>query len=57
MTTPPSRPSQPWNGEGEVLKGVPLLCTEGEKEPQVGLMATDDSRPMKFDARMSNMGF
>ena len=35
MTTPPSRPTLPWNGEGEALRGVPLLCTEGgEEEPR-----------------------
>ena len=51
MTTPPSRPTLPWNGEGEALKGAPLLCTEGgEKEPQVGLMKTEDSRPTESDA-------
>ena len=44
MTTPPSRPPRPWNGEGEskrrikngegeALRAVPLLCAEGgEKE-------------------------
>jgi hypothetical protein len=30
---------------------MPLMCTEGgEKEPQVGLMATEDSRPTESDA-------
>ena len=28
-TTPPSRPPRSWNGEGEVLWVVPLLCAEG----------------------------
>ena len=42
---PPATPSQPRNGRGEVLRVVPLLCTEGgEKEPQVGLMATEDDK-------------
>jgi len=51
VTTPPSRPTQPWNGEGEALRGMPLLCTEGgEEEPQVGLMATEDGGPTKSDA-------
>jgi len=51
LTTPPSRPTQPWNGEGEALRGVPLPCTEGgEEEPLVGLIATEDGRPAKSDA-------
>ena len=42
---------QPWNGEGEALRGVPLLGTEGaEEEPQVGLIATEDGGPTKSDA-------
>ena len=51
MTTPPSRPTLPWNGEGEALRGGLLLCTEGgEEEPQVGLIATEDGGPTKSDA-------
>jgi len=28
----PSRPTLPWNGEGEALRKVPLLCAEGGEE-------------------------
>jgi hypothetical protein len=51
VTTPPSRPTLPWNGEGEALRGVPLLCSEdGEEEPQVGLIATEDGSQTESDA-------
>ena len=33
------------------MRVVPLMCTEGgEEEPEVGLMATEDSRPTESDA-------
>jgi len=50
---PPTRLTQPWNGEGESLRVVPLLCTEGGKEERQvggGLMATEDSRPTESNA-------
>ena len=35
-----------WNGEGEVLGVVPLLCAQGsEEEAQVGLVAPEDVGP------------
>jgi hypothetical protein len=51
VTTPPSRPPQSWNGEGEVLGVVPLLRPEGgEKESQFGLVAPEDGRPAEAEA-------
>jgi hypothetical protein len=51
VTTPPSRPTLPWNDGGEALRGLPLLRSEGgEEEPQVGLIATEDGGPTKSDA-------
>ena len=32
VTTPPSRSPRAWNGEGEVLGVVPLLCAQGREE-------------------------
>jgi hypothetical protein len=35
------------------MRMVPLLRAEGgEKEPQVGLMATEDGRPTEAEARI-----
>ena len=43
MRLPPSRPPRAWNGEGEVLGVVPLLCAQSrEEEAQVGLVAPED---------------
>jgi len=51
VTTSPSRPPRPWNGEGEAIWMVPLLRAEGgEKEPQVGLVAPEDGRPTEAKA-------
>jgi len=46
VTTPPSRPPQSWNGEGEVLGVVPLLRADGsEEESQFVLVVPEDVRP------------
>jgi hypothetical protein len=51
VTTPPSQLLRPWNGEGEAIWTVPLLRAKGgEKEPQVGLVATEDGRPTEAEA-------
>ena len=43
VTTPPSRSPRAWNGEGEVLGVVPLLCAQGrEEEAQISLIAPED---------------
>ena len=43
VTTPPSRSPRAWNGEGEVLGLVPLLCAQcSEEEAQVGLVEPEE---------------
>ena len=49
-TTPPSRPPRSWNGEGEVLGVVPLLCAQcSEEESQVGLVVPEDVGPAEAE--------
>ena len=51
VTTPPSRLTRSWNGEGEALGVVPLLSAEGgEEEAQFGLVAPEDVRRNFFDS-------
>ena len=46
VTTPPSRSPRAWNGEGEVLGVVPLLCAQcSDEESQVGLVVPEDVGP------------
>jgi hypothetical protein len=50
VTLPPLRPPRSWNGEGEVLGVMPLLCAEGgEEESQFGLVAPEDVRPTEAE--------
>ena len=50
VTTPPSRSPRAWNGEGEVLGVVPLLCAQcSEEEAQVGLVAPEDVGPAEAE--------
>ena len=50
VTTPPSRPPRTWNGEGEVLGVVLLLCAQcGEEESQVGLVVPEDVGPAEAE--------
>ena len=48
---PPSRSPRAWNGEGEVLGVVPLLCAQGrEEEAQISLVAPEDVGPAEAEA-------
>ena len=50
VTTLPSRSPRAWNGEGEVLGVVPLLCTQGrEEEAQVSLASPEDVGPAEAE--------
>jgi len=58
VTTSPSRPPRSWNGEGEVLRLVPLLRAEGgEKESQFGLVAPEDGRPTEAETMILVLTF
>ena len=47
---PPSRSPRAWNGEGEVLGVVPLLCAQGrEEEAQISLVAPEDVGPAEAE--------
>ena len=51
VTTPLSRSPRAWNGEGEVLGVVPLLCAQGrEEEAQISLVAPEDVGPAEAEA-------
>ncbi len=50
-TTPPSRSPRAWNGEGEVLGVVPLLCAQGrEEEAQISLVTPENVGPAEAEA-------